>query len=434
MNIKKQRINNRNTKTVRIDLVNYATKTSTTVNDPKYKDRSRKGENCFTRIRKMPFPHLILHVLTAQKKSVQNALEDFFGKIGDVTYMSKQSFSEARHNLTVGAFIELFVMTAKLAYEGYYDTWHGYRLMAIDGIDLALPMNSKLLEHYGSVGRGNTSSTARGSILYDLLNKVVMDAQISPIACYERSLAVKHLEALKEVGQFKKELIILDRGYASFGLIETFNKQSVHFLMRVRTKFNSEIDAQTSADSSVLLKDGKGNTMNVRVVKFQLPSGETETLITNILDKRMGIKAFKELYFKRWNIEIKYDEVKNKLEIENFTGRSVLAIEQDFYATMYLTNIAAVACWEAQTIADKESKDKDNAYDYHINTNYAVGVLKDRFIKVLLEEDEDKRTKKITKIIFLLAKSVSIVRPNRKINRKPTTRKAKFHHNKKSNA
>jgi len=47
--------------------------------------------------------------------------------------MTQQSFSESRQNLKVSAFIELFVMTVKLAYEGFYETWHGYRVMAIDG-------------------------------------------------------------------------------------------------------------------------------------------------------------------------------------------------------------------------------------------------------------------------------------------------------------
>jgi hypothetical protein len=37
----------------------------------------------------------------------------------------------------------------------------------------------------------------------------------------------------------------------------------------------------------------------------------------------------------RWGIEMKYDELKDRLQIENFTGTTKIAIEQDFYSTIY---------------------------------------------------------------------------------------------------
>ena len=47
----------------------------------------------------------------------------------------------------------------------------------------------------------------------------------------------------------------------------------------------------------------------------------------------------KETYFKRWQIEIGYDILKNKLHIENFTGKTQITIEQDFYAQIYTFNV-----------------------------------------------------------------------------------------------
>ena len=71
------------------------------------------------------------------------------------------------------------------------------------------------------------------------------------------------------------------------------------------------------------------NGMRVRVVKFILPSGQTETLITDLFD--MPESRFQELYFLRWGLEEKYDVVKNKLELPNFTGRTVNVLYQDFW-------------------------------------------------------------------------------------------------------
>jgi len=54
-----------------------------------------------------------------------------------------------------------------------------------------------------------------------------------------------------------------------------------------------------------------------------------EILISNLFDESLKIQNFKELYFKRWAV-VRYDELKNHLEIENFSGTTRIAIEQDF--------------------------------------------------------------------------------------------------------
>jgi hypothetical protein len=201
--------------------------------------------------------------------------------------------------------------------------------------------------------------------------------------------------------------------------------------MRVKTKFNKDIDAQTTADGYVwLTKDGK--SIRIRVIKFLLDSGEMEMLITNITDKRLGKKAFKKLYFLRWPIETKYDIVKNKLQIGNFTTRTVEGVLQDFYATMYLTNVAASAAIDAQAEIEEERKGKDNKYQYKANINELIGVLKDRFIQALTSDNSSKQAELIQNIINEIKMYVVPIRDNRSTPRK-LPRKAKFHHNRKVN-
>jgi len=419
-------------KSQRKKFVDYINQTYERIRSDTYKQRSKQKAEDFTRNRKMPFVPLICFMLKSMKQSTQTALEDHFFEEGDIEHMRQQSFSEARHKVKVSAFSELFEMTVQIAYEGYYDTWHGYRLSAIDGSDIALPADEELRQYYGTVGRNNTSVSARGSIFYDLLNKVVMDADIAPMSYDERSMAAAHIYGLEKIGQKRRELTLFDRGYASFDLIRVCKEQNVRFLMRVKRGFNKEIDNMPEGMGKVTLEGDDGETIDVRVIKFMLPSNEMEMLITDIWDKHLGVEDFKALYFMRWGVETKYDEVKNKLEIENFTGRTRTAIEQDFYATMYLSNVASAACWEAQEIASRQRTDSDNKYDYHVNINHAVGTLKRRFIMAMVEEDPDRQEDLIAKILFLLAKSVCQVRPNRTVAREPV-RKAKFHHNRKSN-
>jgi hypothetical protein len=90
--------------------------------------------------------------------------------------------------------------------------------------------------------------------------------------------------------------------------------------MRVKRKFNRDIDAQIKSDDYVWLEQND-ERIHVRVIKFMLDSGEEEVLITNITDKRLGKKAFKKLYFRRWPIETKYGVIKEKLQVENFSSK-----------------------------------------------------------------------------------------------------------------
>jgi len=88
----------------------------------------------------------------------------------------------------------------------------------------------------------------------------------------------------------------------------------------------------------------------------------------------------KKLYFMRWPVETKFDIVKNKIQLENFTGRTVEAISQDFYTCIYLTNMVAIFKAEADWEIREQRKDKNNKYEYQANTNEIVGSFKDRFM------------------------------------------------------
>jgi hypothetical protein len=380
----------------------------------------------------MPFKKLVYFLLSMIKESSQNALERYFAKAGEVISMSQQAFSEARKKLKWEGLRELFEVTVETIYQGEIKRWRGFRLLAIDGSKINLPNDPRLREYFGTIGAGNSSPCAQGSVLYDIENDVVVDARIEPMARDERSLAAEHIKKLAGMRTFGKELILFDRGYPSMELIELLKREKIDFVMRVREKFDLGIDGLGKGDHRVVLEKGGLGPVEVRVVKFDVRGGERETLITSLTDKRYSFGGFKGLYFKRWPIETKYEEVKKKLEVENFSGILVDNIRQDFYAAMTLTNIAAGLYEEAQGEVEEEQRGKGNKWKYQVNVNHEVGVLKDRLILILLEDDGKKRESMFDEVVKLLKKRLIPVRPNRSIPRRPS-RKVKFHHNHKSN-
>ena len=370
---------------------------SNKVNDVDYKNEARKHPTDFTRNRKMTFEELIFFILSSLKCSTQCALRRFFASIAKPVFMKQQSLSEARKKVTVWAFVELFKLTAETMTEQCVKKWHNYRVYAIDGSKIALPADKALGEHFGVLGKDGSAPTAQGSILYDVLNDIVADAAIEPLSTDERTSASRHIDTCKKIAPDDKKLIIFDRGYPSFDLIKQLEKNELFYVMRVRSKFNKDIDAQMSADGYVWLSQD-GERIYVRVVKFALNSGEIETLITNIKDKRLGKNAFKKLYFMRWPVEIKYDIVKNKLHLENFSTRTVEGIQQDFFAAMFLTNFVAAVAIDAQDDIEEKRKDKDNKYRYVANINELIGVLKDRLLLALTQDSTDKQVAMIKSI------------------------------------
>ena len=65
--------------------------------------------------------------------------------------------------------------------------------------------------------------------------------------------------------------------------------------------------------------------------------------------------------------------------------------------------------------------------------SHAVGVYKDMILRVLVEERAAARARLMDGMVESMAHRVVPVRPGREVLRKAQSRKARFHHNHKSN-
>ena len=373
-------------------------------------------------------------MLSLAKESTQNALERVFPQLKkENLHMSQQAFSAARQKIKWEAFEELFQTSVIGSYQEDWKLWRGYRLMAVDGSFIKLPSDKELLDYFGGLGHEQTAATALASLLYDLENNIVVDAKIASIHENERTLAEEHLQTLAGMGSYNnghKELIVFDRGYPSHDFIKSLSDKEIAYVMRVQKGFISGYELVGGKEGWAAL--GKTG-LQVRMLHIPLSSGELEILITNITEAEIEYEAFKELYHKRWGIETKYKELKQKLETENFSGRLVDNVKQDFYAMMTVANMLASCLREANRKAKKKREDSGNLYEYKVNVNHAVGVFKDRLIRVIIEENRIARQYLMTELVREMERRVIPIRPNREVARKDCNRKARFHHNHKSN-
>ena len=361
----------------------------------------------------MTFTNLTVFIINFVKKSSQLELynfADFFG----VSSVTKQAFSSARKKLSPKVFI---LLNQKLLEEFYSDniiiTFKGLRLLAVDESTLRLPNDSKLRNEYGLDLANSSVPIAKISVMFDVLNQITLHSSINNYRASERDLAIAHIKQLpikNKVDQSFEDLLMFDRGYPSLGLLFELNSRKKHFLMRIQENFLSETNTAIKSgiqDSIITIsafsKDRKPNsrlkeylpnlqrntTMQIRILVFNLDSGQKEYIITSLIDQnRFSYSDIFTMYGMRWNIEEGYKFYKNIAEIENFSGKSKIAIEQDFYATIFACNISTLLMLEAQDEVEEANSEKKLKYKYKINRNILVGTVKNEILDVLLGEQD----------------------------------------------
>lgn len=395
---------------------------------------TRVKKTYFTRIgsNKMTFKSIVFFILNFVKKSLQLELDDFFKGInGTNINVTKQAFSEARQKISPTAFVKMTDIIINWFYKDTpFKTYKGYRLLSIDGTILEINNTEKLRNEFGYIENQTIKvARARAECLYDVENDMLLTSVIGKYKASERAQAEGLINKLENIGFFN-DLILFDRGYPSTEFISFIESKNIHYLMRVSTAFLNVVVNVKNADQIVETKY-KGKIIKMRVFRFQLDSGVTEILITNIFDESFTVGDFKILYFKRWGIEVKYNELKNRMQIENFSGETPIAIEQDFYATMYLSNMVSFAKMDAKAIIVEKNKDKNLKYEYKINANILIGKLKNSLVSMLIEERPRKRTKILNKIMKEIVHNVIPIRPERHFVRRMTVRANKNPLNKK---
>jgi hypothetical protein len=255
--------------------------------------------------------------------------------------------------------------------------YKGHRLLGIDGSTINLPVNTNTKQVYGTFNnqcKTNDVVIGRVSIMYDLLNEIVLDGKLCHYTIAEVPLSREHITNAK-----KNDIIIMDRAYPSFESIYAMQNKNIHFIYRCKTNFSKQVNKfyeskkkdeiiEINPNLSSSFKElpyTKETTIKVRMISLKLPSGEIEILMTSLLDSEESPYAdFMELYFKRWGIETFYNRFKNIIGVENFSGTSDQFIQQEFNCALYMSNMQSILTKEAQEEANE--KYHNRKYEYKI--------------------------------------------------------------------
>ncbi len=392
-----------------MDVKTFMKKARKIIHAEQTKEEARFEARYFTRTRKLPFHDILCLMLDMMKTALQSRLNHFFECSGQKITMSEQALSKARNQFDHSPFEKMVRAVTESEYTEYSPPkWQGYHVLAVDGSTAQIPDTPQTREKFGVLGRTPGHACVGMSILYDVLNTWVVNPVFTSAAMNERAELMKHIAYLSEnlPHVLKSSLFLLDRGYPAAWLLKKLEQSGAKYLCRCSKNFLSVVNNAPRGDSVVEHKSRK-----LRVYKFLLPTGEEETLVTNLFDEDSS--DFPALYFRRWNIETAYGTLKNKLCVENFSGKTVNSILQDLWASMVLMNLVSTMNKETTEKVRSERAGKSNKYEYAPNIGAMVVSLREDFIFCCLRNNSCLGSLRLSRLVSKIARCVLPIRPGR---------------------
>ena len=334
------------------------------VNDRAFQERHKAEAKSFSRKKKLDFRAVFFFVVSMVKQSLEFDVERFFGAIGVDVWPS--AITQRRAQLKWTAFEEVLENVAERVPRNR--TLKGYNVVAFDGLHGELPRQPELIEEYGLVG-GSSYPQFQAVAAFDVLNEYYLCASWGKYPTDERKAAIKLIET-KRIAE--NALFLFDRGFPGIELIKCVSDNSHKFLMRVSSSTFKEVMSFAKSgrrEGMVTIRyDKKRAKRNkhksieielpycctLRCVRVDLPSGETEILLTNMTCEEWSAGEIGELYFLRWGIETNINHLKNAIHIETFIGVKDNSIRQEFYASLMKYNLVRLAISLAQEEYDSK--------------------------------------------------------------------------------
>jgi hypothetical protein len=256
---------------------------------------------------------------------------------GSSLQVSEEAFVQARQKLPLQLWLCLLVVLAEHFQRQHPEhiRWKRYRLLMLDGSDIALPRYQRLLKHYGAAGSGKARTPqVRMLMLAFAQARLPWRYAVVPQSCHEQT-AAKGLLAHLEPG----DLVLMDRGFWSYGLFWQIQQQGALFAIRLRRGVSfRRLKRLGTGDTLVEWRPttrckkrcswagtGLPKSIRLRVIHYRVPGFRPSAVVTNVLRPRdvsreewVRLAAVDErghvleagLYHRRWEIETLFYELK----------------------------------------------------------------------------------------------------------------------------
>lgn len=253
--------------------------------------------------------------------------------------VTEEAFVQARQRMPWGYWVWLVLLLSARFQEEYPDHvyWHGFRLLAMDGTHVPLQHWKALREYFGTArnGRKRRAPQARLVMLAFPQARLPWRYELTPWACHEQTIAARLLQHLTA-----DDLVLLDRGFWSFGLFCRIQSRKAFFCIRLRRGVSLKHPRKLGPGDQVFAWRPKKRSKKkcawadwpdllpsipLRVIRYQIRGFRPSAVVTNILaPQRVPAEDFVRmatedeagrvlepaLYHRRWEIETMFRELK----------------------------------------------------------------------------------------------------------------------------
>lgn len=396
----------------------------------------------FSRNRILTFIKELRIMLSMEGGSLNKELAKHF-KLEE-TIVTKSAFIQQREKLKPIVFYDILRLLDEI--NECIETYKGYRLLAVDGscFNISKNVNSPAAV-FNKETKQYLCTQLHLNASYDLLNHRYIDAYIQPQGLVDENHALWEIME-RQPASIGKAIYVADRGYESYNTLAHFiESKNADIVLRVKqdrsamrlirdlpmTELDVDIDETISNKQTNEAKNkkyivihtgsikGKEQSkktivqrfdfplpyrMKLRAVRFLLPTGEYETLLTTLPRNQFSIDDMKELYRQRWGIEVSFCKLKYACNAVSFHSKSMEASFMELYASLIRYNICESVVAEV-AIEQKE----ENVHQYQVNFMMAVPFIID-FIR--------KQSNQIHELYKRIATYIEPVRPGRRDTRK----------------
>ena len=281
----------------------------------------------------------------------------------DPAKVSEEAFVQARQLLPWSFWAALILLLTERfeARHGDRIRFRRFRLLTLDGTCLNLPHWKRLRDFFGTVsnGKGRRQVQARLVMLQLPSVRLPWRYELTPVAEGERTVAARLLKGLRQ-----DDLVLMDRGFFSYGLFWQVIDSHAHFAVRAMSGV-AFITVEKLSDGSRLVdwtptgrkwrEQGLPETIRLRAIDYQIKGFRPSMIITSVLDadeisreEWVGLTLVDDtgrvlrgpgLYHRRWEIETTYSELKEVQRLERgLRGRTpeTIAFEVAGHMVLYL--------------------------------------------------------------------------------------------------
>ena len=378
----------------------------------------------FTRVRKWSFLDYIKFMILRKKTTIRHSIHSMYKKLAlfDFEKISSSAFSQQRRYIEPEVFKEInkeFLLKIRIKdKKKILETYKGKRVFAGDGSDLEI-LNLLVTRSSFKVKPKKSNYTypaiAKFSAIADVLNGYIIEGTLGDFKEGDYPMMHDNLKNLHDVIDFTNSIFTFDRGYVGLELNARLLELNTNFVIRLRNNvYLNEIENMTSDDELVEFKltDERLAKFNdpelkakyekldhiemrvvktkITVIKFDKETNKEyeeeveEILLTNLLKEEMSVEDLKDIYKLRWGIEVNFNTLKHRFNIENFTGTIKQTHQQDLYAQIILFNIF---CYTNNLLNFKLQKRFVNKYgEEYLEYDYEYKINQANLIRNLLED------------------------------------------------